>query len=159
VPSHCADGQLELPLIPDSSPTDPPSCTPSAVENLIDMLPAVLVGCLKVLELLAKVFDVRFEVRCFCLQPLVDFACRAENEPCIPVLTLGLVTLPNVMLSTRCWHPTMESWNRNRWRRVLTSCLHLRRYWYREANPPPPWRSARGSGFLVAWKLLATARG
>jgi hypothetical protein len=52
------DGQLELPLNPNSSLTDPPSCTPSAVEDLINMLPAVLVGCLKVLELLAKVFDV-----------------------------------------------------------------------------------------------------
>jgi hypothetical protein len=57
-PDTGVDGQLELPWNPDSSLTDPPSCTPSAVEDLINMLPAVLVGCLKVLELLAKVFDV-----------------------------------------------------------------------------------------------------
>jgi hypothetical protein len=57
-PETGIDGQLELPLIPDSSLTEPPSCTPPAVEDLIDMLPAVLVGCLKILELLAKVFDV-----------------------------------------------------------------------------------------------------
>jgi hypothetical protein len=35
-----------------------PSCTPSAVEDLIDMLPAVFVGCLEILELLAKVLHV-----------------------------------------------------------------------------------------------------
>jgi len=40
------------PRSPESSWTDLLSCTPSA-EDLIDMLPAVLVGRLKILELLA----------------------------------------------------------------------------------------------------------
>lgn len=38
---------------PESSLTDLSSCTASAVEDLIDMLPAVLVGGLEILELLA----------------------------------------------------------------------------------------------------------
>jgi len=38
---------------PESSLTDLSSCTTSAVEDLIDMLPAVLVGRLEILELLA----------------------------------------------------------------------------------------------------------
>jgi len=38
---------------PESSLTDLSSCTTSAVEDLIDMLPAVLVGGLEILELLA----------------------------------------------------------------------------------------------------------
>ncbi len=79
--TSCVVNSATTAPIPRFSLTDLPSCTPSAVEDLIDMLPAVLMGCLEVLQLLAEVFHVRFEVRCFCLQSLVDLACRAENEP------------------------------------------------------------------------------
>jgi hypothetical protein len=64
-----------------STVANPFLCTPSALEDLINMLPAILVRRLKVLQLLSQIINIRLEVRCFGCQPLIHLDRRAENKP------------------------------------------------------------------------------
>ena len=63
------------------------SCTPSAFEYLVDVVAAILVRRLEILEFLSQIFNVRFQLRCLARQPPVDLGYGAENKPTNDKLT------------------------------------------------------------------------
>jgi hypothetical protein len=67
--------------IPHKLSRKPSSCTSSVLEDLIDVLAAILVRRLKIMEFLLQVLHVRSQLRRLGCQPLADFDYRAENKP------------------------------------------------------------------------------
>ena len=84
---------------------NPASCTSTTFEDLIDMLPAVLVCRLKILKLLAQVLNVRFELRCLRRQSLVNFSHRAEHKPANRMSTIRSRDQPFLALGSTAQYP------------------------------------------------------
>lgn len=56
-------------------------CATTALEDLLNVLAAILMRRLKVLQLLPEILDVRFQICSFRRYPLVHVRYRAEDKP------------------------------------------------------------------------------
>lgn len=64
-----------------TDPTNPRLSPSPRLENLIDVLPTVLMRHLQVMELLVQIRDVRLELRRLGREPLLHIRRRAEHKP------------------------------------------------------------------------------
>jgi hypothetical protein len=57
------------------------SGTPSAVEDLFDVLATIFMRCLKIMQFLSEILHLQLQLRRFLAQPLVGFDYWTRDEP------------------------------------------------------------------------------